>query len=911
MSNYILYIYHDRKIDKKTKEPVTHFGQSVGHFYVQFQNPQGLTQLFGKVSKHDFAIDYTDFYYDHKGRLEESRAFSSSSKFIKKEVALTKEQFEAAHDFVIRELKNPGFYVASIDDCIDFTQKIYNKAGQPGYFSSLYTNEEFTQASTLATASLKSRYGSYDDPVAIRFPYGVSKDAIAKSLNLDSQLIDETIWSGLEGEVTKLFTIDAKKYKQYTNIESNVQNSQNYFSNLASTVKGWWDSNFNFISSGSEQKNFIVSENGLSQPFWGPSKIEVVSEQQFKPVKELKTNPLDSSYVVEKGDTLWGIAQSCGTVVEAILLLPGNEQYLEKIKLNKEGGVQHVLIHLGDKIALPKKGSKLYAGNFKEKLKELLGQEKEVETKHVEVKKNNEGQEITEIEKGSVIDIDGKEISTQALMEMTVKEQADQTTFLLDNIIRFDEKADSIHKFTNEVLKKLFGEASIALTTRIISERLLRGEKIGKISEDLMRLATAETVVQSVTIPAISTPYNEIFTNKIGRDIVTDFAVNMIANTGNHMDVRDYQMMAYSSANKIVTRHLVNEALESHSIAVRSSAASALAQVTMTIIATKGKLDQTAWMNLGISGIAAYTGSYVATSALTHIGMSGGAGFLGAGLVSGLMSAGIGTVVTMAITSLFKFNRKQISTYIESHSVRVNEEGVLEFITLRPEGTIIQALDSQDKIIQARGKSDVILTGAGNDIVILSGLEGGFVESGANKERQPITIKREKEEVNTYLYFEKIIGSEGSDNKLDGQEGDDYINGRGGNDYIRGGNGHDLIEGGDGNDIIKGDAGDDIIHGGNGDDLIEGNDGNDEIYAGDGDDGIERPISGGKGNDIISGGAGIDIIEGDEGDDVISGDDDNDILDGGKGNDFIYGGNGDDQIYGDSGNDVLEGGRRQ
>jgi hypothetical protein len=122
--------------------------------------------------------------------------------------------------------------------------------------------------------------------------------------------------------------------------------SLEYFLNLGSKVKAWFGNPF---------YNFATSNtNRWVQP---------------QKIKELNINPIDSSYIIEKGDTVWGIANSCGTSVEAMLLLPGNEKYLKRMRLSEDGEVEHVLIHPGEKIILPKKGSKLYAGNLKAKLK--------------------------------------------------------------------------------------------------------------------------------------------------------------------------------------------------------------------------------------------------------------------------------------------------------------------------------------------------------------------------------------------------------------------------------------------------------------------------------------------------------------------------------------------------------------
>lgn len=56
------------------------------------------------------------------------------------------------------------------------------------------------------------------------------------------------------------------------------------------------------------------------------------------------------------------------------------------MKLGKNGEVQHVLIKTGEKLVLPKPSSKIYPGNFKEKLQEVFGKDSTTELKGAEVK---------------------------------------------------------------------------------------------------------------------------------------------------------------------------------------------------------------------------------------------------------------------------------------------------------------------------------------------------------------------------------------------------------------------------------------------------------------------------------------------------------------------------------------------
>ncbi|MGR3541319.1 MAG: Hint domain-containing protein [Hasllibacter sp.] len=154
----------------------------------------------------------------------------------------------------------------------------------------------------------------------------------------------------------------------------------------------------------------------------------------------------------------------------------------------------------------------------------------------------------------------------------------------------------------------------------------------------------------------------------------------------------------------------------------------------------------------------------------------------------------------------------------------------------------------------------------------------------------------------------------GGDDVIFGEDGDDMLRGGAGDDTLIGGDGDDVIKGGDGDDRVHGDAGDDEIYGGDGEDELSGGDGADTIDGGEGDDDIHGnagadDLSGGAGNDSISGGKGGDAISGGEGDDELRGDQGDDAIDGDAGMDDIDGGAGNDDIDGGEGDDTIEGGR--
>lgn len=170
--------------------------------------------------------------------------------------------------------------------------------------------------------------------------------------------------------------------------------------------------------------------------------------------------------------------------------------------------------------------------------------------------------------------------------------------------------------------------------------------------------------------------------------------------------------------------------------------------------------------------------------------------------------------------------------------------------------------------------------------------------------------------------FEIILGTDGPDVLIGGNDTRDFILGFGGDDILSGGGIGDVICGGEGDDIISGGGGNDRAAGGPGNDELSlgaGNDrarggwGADRLIGGTGDDfllGMGGPdrISGESGNDRLQGNDGNDVIFGGEGTDIISGQKGADRLAGGPGGDRIMAGRGPDIVSGDDGNDVIFGG---
>jgi Ca2+-binding RTX toxin-like protein len=88
-------------------------------------------------------------------------------------------------------------------------------------------------------------------------------------------------------------------------------------------------------------------------------------------------------------------------------------------------------------------------------------------------------------------------------------------------------------------------------------------------------------------------------------------------------------------------------------------------------------------------------------------------------------------------------------------------------------------------------------------------LDGSFANGGAARG-------------DSYVYFEKVLGSDRGNDVLRGDEGTNILFGNGGDDSLNGGDGADVLSGGSGNDRIVGGVDLDTISGGAGRDRITG-----------------------------------------------------------------------------------------
>lgn len=149
-----------------------------------------------------------------------------------------------------------------------------------------------------------------------------------------------------------------------------------------------------------------------------------------------------------------------------------------------------------------------------------------------------------------------------------------------------------------------------------------------------------------------------------------------------------------------------------------------------------------------------------------------------------------------------------------------------------------------------------------------------------------------------------------------GGAGADTLTGDAQNNWLAGGLGADKLYGGAGDDVLLIDSNDTTVDGGAGLDIAQvvGSQGvtlnlaQSNIEVAVGGDGNDVFIGGGRSSVMVRGGAGDDLIVGGAANDVLSGEDGADLIDGGAGNDLIRGHRGQDQLLGGAGEDVLDGG---
>jgi hypothetical protein len=213
-NKYYLNIHH-RSIAINIHEESGAIEQSYspGHFYVSLQKNEA-KNFFGKYSQGEGFIrkffskeliesKREELYTTALKKLEEQTGEEYHSY---KSIILTGEQYDAALDYALSKIDGriePGNYILAIDDCTDFVQQVYNKAGLPLYFTTAFSRGELMVMGSAAAHNVLQKYGAVD---SFNLTFGsvkaFSKETLAKDLNIDiSHIISNSPDIDLEAPV--------------------------------------------------------------------------------------------------------------------------------------------------------------------------------------------------------------------------------------------------------------------------------------------------------------------------------------------------------------------------------------------------------------------------------------------------------------------------------------------------------------------------------------------------------------------------------------------------------------------------------------------------------------------------------------------------------------------------------------
>ena len=175
---------------------------SPGHFFVSLQKNE-TKQFFGKYAqgKSLFQQLFSKEVIDSKGEelrvieLEKLKTQTGEEYHSYKSIILSKEQYELALDYTRSKIDGsvePGNYLLAVDDCTDFVQEVYNQAGLPLYFTTIFTRNELMTLGSAASLAVLQKYGASDClELTMSSIRALNKKTLVKSLNIDIEKIQQ------------------------------------------------------------------------------------------------------------------------------------------------------------------------------------------------------------------------------------------------------------------------------------------------------------------------------------------------------------------------------------------------------------------------------------------------------------------------------------------------------------------------------------------------------------------------------------------------------------------------------------------------------------------------------------------------------------------------------------------------
>lgn len=358
---YYINIHHrnisvSKDINEKLQQE-----KSYGHFYLSLEGPN-VHKYYGKYPKEgnffnniigQGLIETDEEELTHINVTKLSKNNPDKALISTKKITVSKEQFEAAHKYAYSRQTGEtqeGTYIVGVADCTDFVQAVYNAAGLPLYFTSIYTSQELKELGTEAASNVLRKYASRDS-FKSHFSNieGLNKEALANKLNIDSKQVKPLKGSLELDKILPSFEITLKECdllasKLFTNLEQNKEphktNIPEVTSSLAEAIQD-------------DQTNLEIHKFFLTfQRKQKIDKIKLKLLNLFEDYEE-KVNKIYHQFIIDQNNMLQNQAKGLADALlnEAEKIKKDNEAYNQNIFQQK---AQELAIETENKFSLIK-----------------------------------------------------------------------------------------------------------------------------------------------------------------------------------------------------------------------------------------------------------------------------------------------------------------------------------------------------------------------------------------------------------------------------------------------------------------------------------------------------------------------------------------------------------------------------